>query len=81
MSLYNCENCGVIENTALGLYWFRHDEEWPDDIRGKALCSECAPATYPDGTPTDWGKWHGKFPKEFKPVSVEHLPHDRPRAT
>jgi len=31
MSLYQCEECGAVENTALGAYWFRD----------KKLCSEC----------------------------------------
>lgn len=33
MSLYQCEQCGAMENTALGSYW---GEE-------RKLCSECGP--------------------------------------
>ena len=32
MSLYQCEQCGAMENTALGSYW----------LQKKKLCSECA---------------------------------------
>lgn len=39
MSLFVCEQCGYIENTALSNYWIRghhgHD--------GRALCSQCDP--------------------------------------
>ena len=35
MSLFNCEKCGVVENTALCGYNFRGD--------GPALCSKCDP--------------------------------------
>jgi hypothetical protein len=63
MSLYRCETCGCVENTALGFYWCRKDIDWPEEVRGKALCSECAPKVYSDGSPTDWGKWHGRFAK------------------
>ena len=34
MSLFQCEKCGCLENTALCGYWFR---------KGKALCSKCDP--------------------------------------
>lgn len=63
MSVYQCETCGCVENTALGFYWARHDKDWPEEARGKALCSECAPRVYSDGSATGWGKWHGRFTK------------------
>lgn len=47
MSVYICEKCGSIENTALGGYWQNFRENKPK------MCSEC-----------NYGKWHGKFPKE-----------------
>lgn len=35
MPLFNCSKCGVIENTALGAYWYNR-------AKGKlVLCSEC----------------------------------------
>jgi len=70
MPLFKCEKCGCVENTALGLYWTRHwvdnfdYSEVGEEYKGRALCSECAPKRYSDGTPTKYGKWHGKFPKE-----------------
>ena len=33
MSLFKCEKCGCVENTALSTYWFSE----------KKLCSECDP--------------------------------------
>lgn len=68
MPLYQCEKCGCAENTALGLFWTRHHEMWPEEYRGKALCSECGPPFMIERnglrTPTDMGKWHGQFEKK-----------------
>jgi hypothetical protein len=36
MSLYQCEKCGAMENTALGAYWLREVK----------LCSECDTGTW-----------------------------------
>lgn len=66
-----CDECDAIENTALGFYWGRNrkaDEQnslWKDSsLNGKALCSECTPSEYRDGSKkTNGGIWHGKFPK------------------
>lgn len=72
MPLFNCENCGVVENTALSPYWVRNikhvvfDWKGKEHLKGKALCSECAPTHYADGKPTKYGVWHGKFEKQFK---------------
>jgi len=52
MSLFVCENCRAVENTALGHFWARQARAEVGDGDGRALCSECA------------GKgWHGRFPK------------------
>jgi len=69
MSLFICENCGVIENTALGHFWAKDAVKFKDsNMNGKALCSECAPCEYEDGSKSKYGKWHGKFPREkFNP--------------
>lgn len=64
MGLFLCENCGCVENTALGFYWSNSVIDWPPEFKGKRLCSECGPTHYPDGTSTRWGQWHGKFPKQ-----------------
>jgi hypothetical protein len=61
MSDYQCDQCGCVENSSLGLYWDRHSDHWGPQIRGRALCSECAPVHYPDGSTTGYGKWHGRF--------------------
>ena len=69
MSLFVCSKCHCIENTALCSYHSRKRVElfnWIglEEYKGKALCSECGPLLYRDGTPTRLGKWHGKFPKQ-----------------
>ncbi|MFM0487956.1 hypothetical protein [Paraburkholderia graminis] len=72
MSLYQCEHCGCCENTALGMQprtpakWF----DWTgiEDREGKHLCSACGPTRYSQGTPTEYGKWHGQFDRVFLPM-------------
>ena len=64
MPLYRCDNCGCVENTAFGNYWSKDNAKvWPAEYLGKALCSECGPPAYVDGTKTQYGKWHGRFKK------------------
>ena len=65
MPLFICDKCGCIDNTATGHYWCKDwTDLWADkSIVGKALCAECAPAFYKDGTPSEYGKWHDRFPK------------------
>jgi hypothetical protein len=45
--------------------WF----DWTgiESRKGKHLCSVCAPTKYSDGTPTEYGKWHGRFERVFLP--------------
>ena len=65
MPLFRCEKCGCIENTALGHFWSRSIQDFKGTEFEKALCSECTPSFYPDGSKTkNGGKWHGHFPKE-----------------
>ncbi len=68
MSLFVCDKCGCVDNTALGRYWSKDMDFWADDNKGLALCAECAPSTYKDGSPAGvirrFGKWHNQFPKE-----------------
>ena len=65
MGLFICENCRCIENTATGHWWSRHIDQFKGTIWEKALCSECTPTTFPDGTANPrGGKWHNYFPKE-----------------
>jgi hypothetical protein len=50
MSLFACEQCGCVENTACCNYWSRQMEKQP------LLCSEGDP---------EIGEWHGEFPKRI----------------
>lgn len=66
MSLFVCECCGTIENTALGFYWARKRCKFQDESKnGKALCSACIPEFFSDGSRARnhnmVGKWHEKF--------------------
>ena len=71
MPLFICQQCGCIENTACGFYWGRALNLFGPELQGKALCSECAPDHYVDGSPNPrGGKWHGRFPKEFATLAV-----------
>jgi hypothetical protein len=64
MGLFRCEECGCVENTALGLWWSRNDASiWPAGHVCRALCSECAPSVFSDGKPSGYGVWHGRFAK------------------
>lgn len=65
MSLYQCQKCGAVENTALGHYHSRGTSWLPEK---RALCSECGPTEFSDGTPTEYGKWHGRFEKKCYPL-------------
>lgn len=73
MPLFVCDICQCVDNTALGHYWGKsHDYFGKPELLGKALCSECTPDTYKDGSKnTDGGRWHGKFPK--RKVTKEDL--------
>lgn len=59
MSLFKCEQCGCLENTALSRYWFREEDKAKGITKGEALCSGCHPSTK---------KWHGLFPQEPWPA-------------
>lgn len=70
MSLFQCEECGCRENTAVCNYWIRNDKE--SSCGGRKLCSLCDP---------DIKKWHNKFRRlmlpvgEFKTNEVGNLEH------
>jgi len=76
MSLFQCEVCGCVENTALAcqgigdtdfiMRWF--DWKGFEDRKGKLLCSACAPTKYSDGVLTGYGKWHNEFTRTFLPL-------------
>ncbi|WNP36230.1 hypothetical protein RN333_08535 [Enterobacter kobei] len=72
MSLFQCENCGCCENTALASQGFNlwdhlFDWSYAPDRKGMKLCSACGPVKYSDGTPTEYGKWHKRFSRTFLP--------------
>ena len=88
MSLFQCENCGGRENTALSLQgtkMFVDSLDWTgiESRKGMMLCSACAPTHFTYGEPdiTELGTWHGEFPQlllpkgEFKTNRVGNLEH------
>lgn len=74
MSLFQCQNCGCAENTALscqGFKWgFEQYFSWEGlvHLKGKELCSACGPCKHEDGSLTEYGKWHGEFKRVFLPL-------------
>lgn len=74
MSLFQCENCGCVENTALSSQGFNgffeklYDWSYAPERKGKRLCSECGPVKYKDGKYTEYGKWHNVFPRQYLPL-------------
>ena len=75
MSLFQCENCGCRENTALSAQGFSmmdHLFDWSynPDLKGRLLCSACGPTHYNDGNQTKYGKWHNQFPRTFLPKGM-----------
>jgi len=68
MSLYICEKCGCIDNTACGgNYWavLAKSNFFKDQYANEHfLCLECTPKEFASGQIyTDAGKWHNRFPK------------------
>jgi hypothetical protein len=74
MPVFVCDNCDNIDNSACGgTFWTRNMDIWPEEYRGKALCVECAPKQYSDGSPNERaGKWHGRFPKRKATADMFH---------
>ena len=76
MSLFQCQNCGCAENTALSCQgcdgYAETFFDWTgfEDRKGKKLCSACAPSNFCDGMPSKLGKWHGLFEREFLPMNT-----------
>lgn len=77
MSLFQCEECGCCENTALAAQGFKSmaklfDWGYAPEREGKILCSVCGPVKYSDGTGTKFGQWHGVFGRVFLPKGEFH---------
>lgn len=75
MSLFQCEVCGCCENTALscqGFYWMTDLFDWSyaPEREGKKLCSACGPTHYKSGKQSEWGVWHGRFPRVRLPLGA-----------
>ena len=74
MSLFQCQQCGCCDNTALagqgcdGYAVKFFDWTGIEDRKGKKLCSECAPPKFAHGLPTRYGAWHGRFNRVFLPM-------------
>lgn len=74
MSLFQCGNCGCCENTALagqgcdGYAEGFYDWTGLEHLKGRKLCSACAPTRFEDGTMTEFGSWHRQFPRVFLPL-------------
>lgn len=77
MSIFICEKCKCVDNTAISEYWaltnkfLYKDYIFQDDLKqyiGKPLCSECAKIVF-DKTGNNGkvvsGKWHDKFEKKL----------------
>lgn len=61
----------TTENTATGHFWGRSNDFFGEELKGKALCSECTPTKYQDGSPNPrGGKWHGKFEKRTREETI-----------
>jgi hypothetical protein len=70
MSLFQCEQCGAVENSALGHYHSVGSGRYKDKVKdAMKLCSECMPVEFNDGSINKkGGKWHGRFPKRIYPL-------------
>lgn len=73
MSLFQCEVCGCMDNTALSSVCTSQLPEvfdWSgvEDRMGKELCSACAPKYHADGKKSGLGAWHGEFDRVYLPM-------------
>ena len=74
MSLFICQNCGCIENTACGHWWARETCIFGGGLERMALCSACMPDHYASGESCFKGGkgWHGHFPRvQATPEEIE----------
>ena len=75
MSLFQCENCGCVENTAVSMQGFKYTPDWfcwdyNPKLKGKLLCSACGPAKHSDGTESEFGQWHDVFDRKYLPMGM-----------
>lgn len=74
MALFQCQKCGVVENTALAHQGFirTHLYDWTgkEALRGLRLCCECGPTQFKSGKQFSDGKWHDEFSKTYLPPNT-----------
>lgn len=76
MALFQCENCGCVDNTACTDRGFtlidadKYDWTGIEDLKGMMLCSACGPSKFHDGSPARGGGWHGRFSRTFLPKGM-----------
>ena len=62
MSLFQCEECGCVENTACCDYWWNKAEGLP------LVCSACSKGQSDEYQKR--GEWHGTFKRTFLPKGM-----------
>lgn len=78
MSLFQCENCGGVENTACSFQGFSMMDDcfdWTglEDLRGKKICSACGPSRFSDGEDSGFGKlWEWTQQQEWIEVFFDY---------
>ena len=74
MSLFQCQRCGCVENTALSRQgcngYAERFFDWTgrELSKGLKLCSACAPDKMVDGAASKLGTWHGEFKRVYLPM-------------
>lgn len=73
MPLFECNNCGAIDNTAISGYWEQQLDfmrAHPEDrglVDFRPICSECFTGTWHDKFPKDNAKEKGFIPDPHMP--------------
>lgn len=71
MSLFQCENCGCVENTSMCFQGFARaglfDWKGKENLKGGLICSACGPKHFRDKTNSGCGHWHKIFERIFLP--------------
>lgn len=77
MSLFQCGNCGCVENTALSsqgaVHYFGKFFNWDgrEELKKKTpLCSACLPPSTIEAYKDKHGKWHGEFERMYLPMGM-----------
>lgn len=70
MSLFQCEECGCVDNSATSMFNVRNNKRLtPEEFLGRELCCVCGPQTFASGEPISKinGEWHNLFERTFLP--------------